>query len=426
MARIKPFKGILYNASKTDIRKTVAPPYDVISPAMQGDFYKSDKQNIIRLILGRETPHDAPRDNKYTRAGQYLNKWLADKMLLKDKKSSIYIYEQKYLHKGKKIKRIGFIALMKIEDPAKSGVLPHEYTLAKPKKDRLKLIASTKANLSPIFSLFEDKKNAVNKVLRHHTKKNAPVFSFETEGVNHALWRMTDGAPIKKIVNEMQDKKIFIADGHHRYEVAFFYRNAMRGKSTFRPAMGYVMMYFSNLSERGSLTILSTHRAVRNVNDPGHKKTKKLLQEYFVVEALREKSLLFELMEKEEKSRHALGMYAGQNVFYFLRLKRGLSLDKLINSTKTRDLKRLDVTILHELIINQILGIKSVESSIKYVRSEDDAIELVDGGGYEAAFFLKPTDINDMRKIALKGVMMPQKSTYFYPKLLTGLVINKF
>ena len=413
MAEIKPFRGILYNPEKVDITKAITPPYDVISPSMQNRFYQRDEHNIIRLILGKVEKSDTARNNRYTRARVLLDRWLKKKLLLKERKPTIYIYTQEYLYKGKKRTRLGFIALMKIEDPKESGVLPHEYTLDKPKADRLNLIVKTKANLSPIFSLFQDKKNRINKLLKHFIKSKDPLFTIEAEGVTHKFWRMDNKHAINRIKNYMRDKKIFIADGHHRYEVALAYRNKMhRNLKNFKNPMDYVMMYFSNLSERGNLTILSTHRVVKNINQFDEKKIKLKLRKYFYTKNLRKQEDLLECLEKGEKKKRVFGMYMGKKRFYLLTLKEMDS--------------KFDVTVLHDLVINKILDVKNRESSIKYIRNEEDAIKLIDKDDYKIAFFLRPTKVFEMKAVAEKGQMMPQKSTYFYPKLLTGLVINVF
>ncbi len=410
MAEIKPFRGILYNQEKINITKVITPPYDVISPSMQSRFYQRDEHNIIRLILGKVEKSNTPNNNRYTRARVFLDRWLKKKLLVKDAKPAIYIYTQEYLYKGKKRTRLGFIALMKIEDPKESGVLPHEYTLDKPKTDRLNLIVKTKANLSPIFSLFQDKKNRINKLLKHFIKSKDPLFVIEAEGVTHKFWRMDNKYAINRIKKYMRDKKIFIADGHHRYEVALAYRNKMhRNLKNFKKPMDYVMMYFSNLSEKGNLTILSTHRVAKKINQ---KKIKLKLRKYFYTKNLKKQEDLLECLEKEKKKKHVFGMYMGKKRFYLL-------------TSKNIDSK-LDVTVLHDLIIDKILSIKNPESSIKYIRNENDAAALIDKGDYQIAFFLRPTKVTEMKAVAEKGQMMPQKSTYFYPKLLTGLVINKF
>ena len=415
MARIKPFNGVLYNAKKVNIANAVAPPYDVISPSMREELYKAGAHNIIRLILGKEEKSESPDNNKYSRAGKLLKDWLKTETFLKDEKPSLYVYSQEYLHKGRKRTRTGFIALMKIEDPKKSGVLPHEYTLAKPKKDRLNLIMHTRANLSPIFSLFQDGGNKVGSILKGFVKSNKPLFTVDREGVVHKFWRMEKKTLIEKIKIRMRDKKIFIADGHHRYEVALAYRNKMRKTKDFAKNADYVMMYFTNLSEKGgSLTVLSTHRAVKGVEKFVSAEFYIRLKKYFKIIKARSIKKCIESLEKNTGEKHSFGMYAGKGKLYIL------------TSRKAPSPKKLDVAFLHEFVIDKLLGVKNSQNSIKYVRDAEAALSLVDTGDYQAAFFLRPTAVSDMKALAEKGEMMPQKSTYFYPKLLTGLVINKF
>lgn len=380
----------------------------------------------MRLILGKEEKRDTPGQNKYTRSAALLNEWLKKEILIRDRRPSVYIYAQQYSHKGKARTRLGFIALMKIEDPKKNGVLPHEHTLQKPREDRLRLMRAARANLSPIFSVFEERGGEISKILKVAIKAEKPLFAQEAEGVRHRLWRLSDVDSINKMRHHMRDKKVFIADGHHRYEVARGYRDEMKNTKEFKNTMNYVMMYFSSLSEKGALTVLSTHRAVNNIERFDEKKVREKLESYFRITRPASIEEMVGSVEKARGKRRAFGMYTGKKGIFLLTLKDGYSSEKLIRSKKSQRLKKLDVTILHDLIIEEILGIKNSKNSIKYVRDEKDAALLVERGGYQAAFFLKPTTVSDMKAVAEKGEMMPQKSTYFYPKLLTGLVINKF
>ncbi len=425
MAEIKPFRGLLYNGEKVNITKAVTPPYDVISPGMQARFYNSDPHNVIRLILGKEGKKDTPRKNKYTRSAAFLRQWTGKKVLIKDARPAVYIYAQEYFHKGKKRRRIGFIALMKIEDPKKSGILPHEYTLNKPKADRMSLITETEANLSPIFCLFQDRDNGINRILKSFIKSKKALFTVRTEGVTHRLWRAGRKSVVRKITGRMRGRKIFIADGHHRYEVALAYRNKARKSKGYKKNAEHVMVYFSNLSERQNLTILSTHRVVKNIPLFRAEKVIAALKKYFLVKRAANADALLARLEKTPKNKYFFGAYTGGKS-YLLSLKRKYSAADVANPGKSGTLQRLDVTILHDLVIDKILGVKNRENSIKYARDKGTAVSLVKNGGYEAAFFLRPTRVSEMTRIARKGVMMPQKSTYFYPKLLTGLVINKF
>ena len=434
MPQIEPFKGILYNFKKINIANIVAPPYDIISPHMQDDLYRIDEHNIIRLILGKEEPKDSARVNKYKRAVQFFKRWLKEKVLVQDKTPSIYVYGQEYFHETKRKKRIGFIARMKIEDPRESKVLPHEYTFAKPKEDRLNLIREVKANLSPIFTLFQDGDNKIRPILKS-ALKTKPVFDVEFEGVRHILWKLDKEALIKKIQALMGDKDIFIADGHHRYEVAVIYRDEMRNKTGQRSTVhgprknkgyDYVMIYFSPLNQEG-LTILSTHRLVKGINIDIEELLEQL-KVYFYIKTFKAANHLFQKMASAKKGEYAFGMYSKNKIFYLLKLKENVPLVDVIKEDKSKEWKRLDVSVLHGLIFDNILDLREKvrnEECIVYTRDPDYAISEVDKGNCTLAFFLNPTRVSQVRAIAKIGDRMPHKSTYFYPKLLSGLVINK-
>ncbi|MBN1872358.1 MAG: DUF1015 domain-containing protein [Candidatus Omnitrophica bacterium] len=430
MAKIKSFKGILYNTELIeDIAAVSAPPYDVISDHMREELYKTHPNNVVRIILGKEFDGDTPRNNKYTRAADHLTEWLRDGILKQDKRSSIYIYEQQYLYRGKLNKRIGFISVMKIEDPSSSLVLPHEYTFSKPKADRLNLIRKTKANTSPIFCIYQDDHNKVTGIIKGYARKASPIVDIHFEGVRHKLWRLSDPRGIEMIQRCMDSKQVFIADGHHRYEVALAYRDEMRRRLGRIKARLYdnVMAFFSNLTDE-NLVIFSTYRIVRDMGNMDFSEIEKKLSPYFYISTVKDKNELFKRLEQKKKA-YAFGMYFKNKRLYLLTLKDESVLDEVIKVDKSREWKRLNVTVLHFLIFDHILNIErnlSNDKNIIYTREEDYAIKLVESGECEAAFFQLPTKVIEVRNIARSGDRMPHKSTYFYPKLLTGLVMNKF
>ncbi|MEA3305764.1 MAG: DUF1015 domain-containing protein [Candidatus Omnitrophota bacterium] len=429
MARILPFKGILYNKQKVkNLETVVAPPYDVISDRMRDEFYKLSPHNIVKIILGKECSGDNGSNNKYTRAADFLNKWLEEEVLSKDRKAAMYIYEQKYLHKGKVKKRIGFISLMKLEDPADSLVLPHEYTFSEPKEDRLNLIRQTKANTSPIFCIFQDDLSRVTNRLKRYSETRRPIADISFEGAGHKLWRIADCEMIKMIKIEFDKKQVFIADGHHRYETALAFRNEMkarRGKRR-RGKFDNIMVYFSSMADE-SLTILSTYRVIKNIGDIKWSILRKKLSPYFNIENLKSKSEMFKRLERTKKE-YTFGVYFKNRRFYLLRLKNESILDDVIKVNKSRHWKRLGITVLHFLIFERILHVDKFSpgnDNIIYTRDDAHAVDLVDNGACEIAFFQLPTKVIQVKNIARDGDRMPQKSTYFYPKLLTGLVLNK-
>lgn len=427
MACIKPFRGYIYNTEEVkDIAKVLAPPYDVISPGIQDALYKRDEFNVVRLILGKEDPGDNSAENKYKRAKTYLEGLIKKEILIRDELPCIYVYDQEYVTPAGKKNRIGFIALMKLEDPKDSKVLAHERTFMHPKRDRLRLIRQVRANLSCIFSIFVDDKNKITHTLEKETKSK-PIFDVYYEDVRQRLWRISDSKVISDIKEAMKEKQIFIADGHHRYETALAFRNEMRLKAKEdlkELPYDYVMMYFASLDE-AKLTILATHRVIKDVGSLTKKDIISLVQKYFKIKEFKG---LKDMNAAQESSsaRFSCGMYCGDGFFYLLELKDTSIAEKIIKMAKPVEWKRLDVTLLHQLILKQIFKVREKDDNIIYLRDAESAVERVKSGECKLACFLKPTKLEQVKHIAEIGERMPHKSTYFYPKLLSGIVINKF
>ena len=444
MAKIIPFKGILYNKEKIrDMKDVVAPPYDVISPPEQEELYKRHENNVVRLILGKESDSDTPDNNRYTKAKDSFDSWQKDSILIKDAFPSIYVYSQEY-HLGEtegfeKKRRLGFIALSKLENFGEGKIHPHENTLAKPKEDRLKLMQHCNANFSSIFGLFSDPSKRIDSVLKDYMRHPPLHDLVDDAGMRHTLWAIRDNKVIQIITGVMSDKQVFIADGHHRYETAINYRNEMREKLpnfTGEELYNYVMMYFTNTNSEG-LSILPIHRLVSNLSNFDKKKIIKKAGEFFNIEKLSlnesdEKTVkqkLFSDMKERGKKEHIFGMYLGNDEYLLLTLKDEDVLDRLITNSRHPSWKKLDVTILHTLLIEKVLKISeknlAEQKNITYTISGDEAIKDVKAGKYQIALFLNPTKIEEVKDVATAGEKMPQKSTFFYPKLLTGLVMNK-
>ena len=444
MAKIIPFKGILYNKEKIrDMKDVVAPPYDVISPPEQEELYKRHENNVVRLILGKESDSDTPDNNRYTKAKDSFDSWQKNSILIKDAFPSIYVYSQEY-HLGEtegfeKKRRLGFIALSKLENFGEGKIHPHENTLAKPKEDRLKLMQHCNANFSSIFGLFSDPSKRIDSVLKDYMR-HSPLYDLvDDAGMRHTLWAIRDNKVIQIITGVMSDKQVFIADGHHRYETAINYRNEMREKLpnfTGEELYNYVMMYFTNTNSEG-LSILPIHRLVSNLSNFDKKKIIKKAGEFFNIEKLSlnesdEKTVkqkLFSDMKERGKKEHIFGMYLGNDEYLLLTLKDEDVLDRLITNSRHPSWKKLDVTILHTLLIEKVLGVSeknlAEQKNITYTISGDEAIKDVKAGKYQIALFLNPTKIEEVKDVATAGEKMPQKSTFFYPKLITGLVMNK-
>jgi len=408
--QIKPFRGVLYNKEKIkDLSKVMAPPYDVISPAEQEFYYEIHSYNVIRLILGKEYPEDNISNNKYLRAGKYFREWLSWGILKKKKNEGIYIYEEEYFIEGEKKKRRGFIALMRLEDFNSGVIFPHENTLSSPREDRFKLLSACEANLSPIFSFYSDPLKEIDEYLE---KSNLLVKVSNREGIEHKLKVIEEKEIISKIIQKMRDKKLFIADGHHRYLTALKFHNEAGGK--YKGEEDFVMMYFSNM-ETQDFTILPTHRVIGNLKGDWLIELNTRIKDFFNLKRVSYEEMNRKMRENEQK--RTFGLYTAEAKYYLLILK-----DKFSLLFK----KEVDTAILNELIIKEILGRKELKKGkeIDFFQEKEKVINLVDREKYQVAFFLNPPSLNQIKNISLSGKKMPPKTSFFYPKLLSGLVIR--
>lgn len=441
MAELIPFRGVLYNSAKVgDLNKVMAPPYDVISPKFQDELYSRHQNNIVRLILSKSEPNDAEGNDKYSRAASDLHKWLNDGVLARDEKPSIYYYTQTYtLKSGKKQTRKGFIALVKLVDFGK-GVHPHERTLSGPKADRLRLMQACDSNMSCIFSLYSEPSLAINKELDGAIGGKNPIIDVKDEdGLDNRMWRVDDAAVIKKVTDAMLSKALFIADGHHRYETALNYRNYLKDRNpnhTGNEPYNYVMMYFSNMDDEG-MTIWPTHRVVHSLKNFDERAFLDKCADYFDVDEFKfteasesevRKDFLNKLQESG-KSRIAFGVnMRNRDSYIVLSLKSVGVMDKVFGDKIPSVFKDLDVTVLHSLVLNNMLGItqeaQEKQLNLVYVKSYDEALTACKKDANQLVFLLNPTKIEQVKAVAEAGFVMPQKSTYFYPKLLSGLVLN--
>ncbi|MFH1798322.1 MAG: DUF1015 domain-containing protein [Candidatus Omnitrophota bacterium] len=427
MAEVKPFKGILYNDEKIngEYSAVTAPPYDVISESMREELYEKSPYNIIRLILGKAYSGDNDGNNKYIRARVSFNEWQNEGVLSRDKNESFYAYLQEYPFEGRICRRVGFIGLMKIGERENDAVLPHEYTLSKPKEDRMNLLKQVKANLSPIFALYDDKDKSIGRVLKQVVSCSRPMIDIEIQGESHKLWPFSDKDVVDKLIERMKNKKAFIADGHHRYEVAKMYRDKKRRAVGYDGSADYVMMYFTDLTDSANLTIMATHRVVKIMPFSKNSQPVEKMGSRFNVIECGGLSGLMERIDSSNVKKHVFGYFDGQR-HLFMEAKDEAGLLSLMKEEKTLSWKQLDVSVLHSAVFSAILGFDDVEGNITYVREPEKAESLVKDKSHMAAFFLRATRLEQLKAVALSGEMMPQKSTYFYPKLLTGLVINKF
>lgn len=430
MATIIPFKGLRYNQEKiSNLASVVTPPYDVIDESAQARYYAENPANIIRLELGLTFPEDTSTNNRYIRAAQYLEKWIEDETLIQEENAALYLYQQEFIFRGEKVVRTGFICGLKVEDYENGNVLPHEETLSKPKADRLQLMRATASNFSSIFGLFSDEEKYIdNTLLEEITARLPDIHIVDEDDEIHKIWVIDKAEAVYKVVKAMSDKKIYIADGHHRYETALEYYKEMKEQG--HSGYDYVLTTLVNLYDKG-LVVLPTHRVAGNIADFKLKSFLEKLNTLFEVEVFGNqenlKAFLKEL-EARGKNRHAFGMYVSGKL-YLLTLKDAEQAGKLLPDNKSDAWEKLDVALLDNIILDQMLGIneqkRRSQDNLAYTRSEEWLIEQVDNRNFQAGFILNPTRVEEIVEVAEAGDKMPQKSTYFYPKLVTGLIINK-
>ncbi|MDR1159334.1 MAG: DUF1015 domain-containing protein [Syntrophomonadaceae bacterium] len=429
MANIIPIKGLRYNKEKIgNLASVVTPPYDIIDEAAQARYYAENSANIIRLELGLIFPQDTPENNRYSRAEKYLQKWLEDEILIRETKPALYYYQQCFKIDNQPVVRNSFICGLKVEDYSQGNILPHEETLSKPKADRLQLLRATKANFSSIFGLFSDPEKIIDHTLSALAENLVPDINITDEaGEAHRVWVITDAAIIGRIVSLMSDKNIYIADGHHRYETSLEYARIMAEQKI--DGYDYVLTTLVNIYDEG-LVVLPTHRVVGNVSDFKISTFLKQLEPLFKVEKYTTKnspSGFVEELAKAGQKNHVIGLYDGK-CLYFLTLKNEKSSFSKLPPEKSLAWKNLDVAIADNLILNNLLNIGEEErrnqDNLAYTRDISWLIEQVDSKKRQLGIILNPTKVEDIVKVADAKDKMPQKSTYFYPKLITGLIIN--
>jgi uncharacterized protein (DUF1015 family) len=408
LASILPFQAYRYSAKAGAAENLVTQPYDKISAAMQARYLSLSPYNLVRIILGEKRPSDTDRDNAYTRAAACLDAWMANEILEQEQAPSLYAYFQQFTipDTGQKVERKSFIGLSGLEDYSAGVVYRHEQTLSGPKKDRLELLRHTRAHFEQIFMLYDDPELAVDKILDQAAASKPAIAVKDEYDALHRLWRISDPAAIARIQELMTDKKLLIADGHHRYETALAFRNENPGlRDAQRMAMAFVNMHSPGLE------ILATHRVLSGLdgfdaagflNRIGGRH----------LESMDELKKLFAMAEPG-KIRIGVVTRSGE-----MRL-----------CARDRKPGELDVQVLHEELLGGMLGISEEavreQKHIEYVRGLDAAHGKVHEGGAEIAFLLEPTTIKQVADVAFSGGVMPQKSTDFYPKLLSGLTIYR-
>ncbi|MEQ1885872.1 MAG: DUF1015 domain-containing protein [Bryobacteraceae bacterium] len=411
MATVKPFQPYRYSSKAGDPAKLVTQPYDKISPEMQAKYLAASPHNLVRIILGQRHDSDTDADNVYTRGAGHLKQWIAEGILAQDAEPAFYAYFQEFEvpDSGERLTRKGFIGLGKVEDYEAGIVYRHEQTLSGPKKDRLQVLRHSRAHFGQIFMLYPDRAGDVDKEL-DAASTSKPVFDVVDEyGARHTLYAISDPAQTARIEQLMGPMTLLIADGHHRYETSLNYRN----EHPEDPAAKYVMMTFVNMYSPG-LRILATHRVMRNIEGFNAQSLLEKAKASFTVAPYDSPAALKNAMNQSTPQSVRIGIVTGGGAWLL---------------TRPRKTDEMDVPVLHKEIIGDWLGISEEavreEKYIKYVRGIDAAVKEVQEKGAQVAFLLDPTPIDDMARIAFNGGVMPQKSTDFYPKLLTGVTIYK-
>jgi uncharacterized protein (DUF1015 family) len=403
LATVKPFQPFRYTAKAGDPANLLTQPYDKISPQMHARYLAASPYNLVRIILGEKREFDNDTENVYTRAAQYLDDWIRDGVLAQDAVPGFYAYSQEFAvpDSGERLTRQGFIGLGKLEDYSANVVYRHEQTLTGPKKDRRELLNHTRGHFGQIFMLYPDPAGSVDAILTGASTGTPILDVFDEYGARHRVWPITDATQVAAVETLMSDKKLLIADGHHRYETALAYAKD-------HPEAQYVMMTFVNMHAPG-LKILATHRVLRGIDPSGfHDRAK----EHWSATPLHSVDELKRALAAPSHAMVRIGIVtaAGQHLL-----------------ERPRKDGELDVPVLHHDILGDLLGITEEavrdEKHIRYVRGIDAAVAEVRKGDAEVAFILEPTPIDDMARIAFAGGVMPQKSTDFYPKLLSGVAI---
>jgi uncharacterized protein (DUF1015 family) len=422
MAKVIPFRALRYAADRVALERVLTQPYDKITPEMQERYYGSDPHNLVRVILGKPQPSDSEGENVYTRAAAHLGEWRRTGVLSEDKQPAFYIYSQCFTDAAGKIReRRGFIALCRLEDYSAGVILRHEQTHSAPKADRLNLLRATHMHAESIFMLYSDPERRVEENL---TAESAPHADVQDEyGVRHRMWQVADNERISALTAAMAEKKLVIADGHHRYETALAYRDEQRaaaGKPSPDARYEYMMMTLVAMESDG-LVILPTHRVLSGLPSFDEARFMRELAAYFDLTPVSDLAQGLAKLSAEPPRTAFLGATRSGLRLMLAKLEAYAALGRL-----TPRQRELDVAALHELVIGRVLGLSAADirelKGIAYVRDAHEAVERVRSGA-DVAFLMNPARVEQVRDIAFAGEVMPQKSTDFYPKLLSGLTL---
>ena len=440
MAEIVPFKGILYNTGKIgNMEEVVTPPYDVISKNERDAYHKANSYNIIRLILGKKNGNDPDMAANHSKAAGYFKKWLADGILVQDKEPAFYLTTIEFPLGNSTITRYGLTALARLVPFDKGIILPHEKTFSKVKSERLGLVKKCHANFSSIFSLYSDHRNMILNSQKDAVSDKSPDMEItDDKGHTHRQWRITDRDLHAYVADAMKDKKLFIADGHHRYETSLNYKEWISANNpdfnAEHPA-NFIMMYLCSMEDPG-LTILPAHRILTGLTDTELSSFIKNCDDYFDITKIsyenndNEKAKHnFISILKTGSAKNIIGVFMKNHPELFLLTLKPQVMEDNFSGVMPAAIRSLDVTVLTNLMLTKILGFDQKrmddEKLFSYTTDYSKAIDAVASGAADITFILNPTLIKQVKQIAEMGLIMPRKSTYFFPKVITGQVLNR-
>ncbi len=445
MPDIQAFRGLRYDLKHVgSLSNVIAPPYDVIDPALQDQLYKTHPANVVRLILNRDEPGDVEGSNRYSRAAKFLKNWRSEGVLQSETQPAVYVYHQVFEHGGQQLARRGFMARCRLERFGEGNIFPHEETLSGPKADRLLLTRACKANLSQIFGLYPDPQSAAQELLEAAIAGQTPVEATDHLGVKHRMWVVNDPAVISKLNGLMGDKPVFIADGHHRYETACSYRDELKSQGDLgsQDPANFVLMMCVSMSDAGMI-VLPTHRLFRGLPAMTSDDLKAKLGDCFTTRVAGEGADLANTIWDEiemENQQGTLGFYTDKDQRWTVARITAAGRKRMadVADGHTADWQGLGVSILHRLVMETLLSATDLPKP-KYVHSVEEVVESLEqgdsatrdatgvmgqGGRFELGALVMPATVEHIRSISQHNERMPAKSTYFYPKLLSGLVIN--
>jgi uncharacterized protein (DUF1015 family) len=445
MPEIQAFHGLRYDLGHVGaLSDVVAPPYDVIDASFQDELYKRHPANVIRLILNREEPGDADASQRYGRAAQFLRQWRSEGVLQREPVPAFYVYHQMFEHEGQTLTRRGFMCRVRLERFGEGKIFPHEETHAAAKADRLNLIRATRANLSQVFGLYPDPSNQAQSILEHAIEGQIPLEATDHLGVVHHLWAVTDIKTIADLSSSMNPRPVFIADGHHRYETACNYRDQLPANEGIHPghAANYVMMMCVGMSDPG-MAVLPTHRLFRGLPSISSRELAQRLDGLFTVRIAGQgpdhaSDAWTEIQTEDQQG--VIGLFAGADQRWLVAriIEAGQARMAEVAADRSADWQGLGVSILQRLVVETLLEQEDLPKPL-YVHSVHEVIDHLErgdqagrdatgqqglGGPFPLAALVMPATLEHIRSISEHGERMPAKSTYFYPKLLSGLVVN--